>query len=274
MGEALARLKQLRDCFARDRKRLEAIPKIGVSDDGQPYIREVAEALQSFAAWFGELTLDDMGLFGSAYRLHGTWDGLDAIADWVGLHRSQQFAIDVREHAIELFKQSEALDAAVSAAFMVKGSPAEVVKSRNRRIPRAQRDAIDDGIQSVASLAEHLAIRLQRIAVMAGSQPTKTNASRGRGGRNRKGIGGRPEMYPAALVRKVVAAREKYEKNQKRLKQRILPRSQWLFDFCGDEGIDTLSTFPSKDPQQSEAWDVRSERFWRAARKRLRKSGH
>jgi len=100
----------------------------------------------------------------------------------------------------------------------------------------------------------------------------QTGGSRGRGGRNRKGIGGRPEMYPATLVRKVVAAREKYEKNQKRLKQRILPRSQWLFDYCGDEGIDTRSTFPSKDPQHPEDWDVRSNRFWRAAKKRLRES--
>jgi hypothetical protein len=102
----------------------------------------------------------------------------------------------------------------------------------------------------------------------------KTRGSRGRGGRNRKGIGGRPKVYPATLVRKVVAAREKYEKTQKRLKRRILPRSQWLFDYCGEEDIDTRSTFPSKDPKQPEAWDVRAERFWRAANKRLRESGN
>jgi hypothetical protein len=180
MGEALARLERLRDGFARfacARKRLAAIPEIGVSDDGQPYIREVAEALQSFAAWLGELTLDDMGLCGPAYRIHGTLNGLDAIADWVGLHRSQQFAIDIREHVIELFKQSEALDAAVSAAFTVKRTTAQVVKSRNHRVPQAKREAIEEGIQSVAGLAEHLAVRLQRIAIMAGSSPSKTGGS-------------------------------------------------------------------------------------------------
>jgi len=183
MGDEIARLLQLRDCFARDRKRLEAIPEIGVSGDGLPYIREVADALQSFAAWFGELTLDNMGLFGSAYRIHDTLNGLDAIADWVGLHRSQQFAIDIREHVIELFKQSEALDAAVSAAFTVKKTSAQVIKSRNRRVPQANRDAIEDGIESVASLAGHLAVRLQRIAVMAAPRTLQPGGSRSRGGR-------------------------------------------------------------------------------------------
>jgi hypothetical protein len=183
MGDEIARLVQLRDCFARDRKRLEAIPEIGVSDDGLPYIREVAEALQSFAAWFGELTLDDMSLNGSAYRVCDTVNGLDAIADWVGLHRSQQFAADIREHVGELVERSEALDAAVSTAFTVKRTPAKLVLSRSRRIPQAKRDAIEDDIQSVASLAGHLAVRLQRIAVMTAPRPLQPGGSRSRGGR-------------------------------------------------------------------------------------------
>ena len=183
MGDEIARLAQLRDCFARDRKRLKAIPEIGVSDDGLPYIREVAEALQSFAAWFGELTLDDMSLNGSAYRVCDTVNGLDAIADWVGLHRSQQFAADIREHVGELVERSEALDAAVSTAFTVKRTPAKLVLSRSRRIPQAKRDAIEDDIQSVASLAGHLAVRLQRIAVMTAPRPLQPGGSRSRGGR-------------------------------------------------------------------------------------------
>jgi len=177
MGEAIARLKQLRDRFAAARKRLEAIPKTGLSDDGQPCIREIVEALQSFAEWFRELTLDDMPLTGSAYRVCDAVNGLDAIADWVGLHRSQHFAADIREHVGELVEQSEALDAAVSAAFTVKRTPAQVVKSRNHRVPQAKREAIEDGIQTVAGLAEHLAVRLQRIAIMAGSRPIKTGSS-------------------------------------------------------------------------------------------------
>jgi len=175
MGDAIAQADELHDRFHLARKRLEAIPETGLSADGQPYIREVAEALQSFAAWFGKLTLDEISLTGSAYRVLDTLNGLDAIADWVGLHRSQQFAADIREHVSELVEKSEALDSAVSAAFTVKRTPAELVLSRNRRVPQAKRDAIDDGIQSVASLAGHLGIRLQRIALMAGSQSTKAS---------------------------------------------------------------------------------------------------
>jgi hypothetical protein len=183
MGEAIARLNQLRDCFQQAKKKLEAIPEAGLSDSGQPYIQEVAEALQSFAAWFHNLTLDEMSLSGSARRVHVALNGLDAIVDWVGLHRSQQFAADIREHVVELVEQSEALDTAVSAAFTVKRTPAEVVVSRSRPVPQAKRDAIEDGIQSVASLAGHLAVRLQRIAVMTAPQPEKTGGSRGRVGR-------------------------------------------------------------------------------------------
>ena len=183
MGEAIAQIEQLRDRFALARRRLESLPETGLSADGQPYIREVAEALQSFAAWFDQCTLDDMSLSGSAWKIHDTINGLDAVADWVGLHWSQQFATDLREHVGELVEQSKALDAAVSAAFTVKRTPAQVVLSRNRRVPQAKRDAIEDGIESVASLAGHLAVRLQRIAVMAVPRPVQPGGSRGGGGR-------------------------------------------------------------------------------------------
>jgi hypothetical protein len=173
MGDAIAPLGQLRDRFALARKRLESLPESGLSEAGQPYIQEVAEALQSFAAWFRELTLDNMSLSGSAYRVLDTLNGLDAIADWVGLHRSQQFAADIREHVVELVEKTEALDKAVSAAFAVKKTRAEAAWSRNRRIPQAKRDAIEDDIEAVASLAGHLGVRLQRIAQMVGTQPTK-----------------------------------------------------------------------------------------------------
>jgi len=184
MGEAIARVEQLRNCFNRAIGKLEALPEIGLSNDGKPFIREVAEALQSFEAWFYNLTLDDMSLSGSARRVHVALNALDAIADWVGLHQSQQFAADIREHVGELVKQSEALDAAVLDAFTVKKTPNEVHRSKLRRVPQAKRDAIEDGIQSVASLAGHLGVRLQRIALMAGStSEIRTGGSRGRVGR-------------------------------------------------------------------------------------------
>jgi hypothetical protein len=183
MGEATARLKQLRGCFDRAKKRLEALPETGLSEAGQPYIQEVAEALQSFAAWFGELTFDHYSISGSARRVHVALTGFDAIADWVGLHRSQQFADDLSGQMAELVEQSEGLDDAVMAAFLVERTPSRVVYRTDICVPQEQRDAVEERIGAVASLAGHLGIRLQRLALMAASQSEKTNGSRGRGGR-------------------------------------------------------------------------------------------
>jgi hypothetical protein len=173
MGDAIARLKQLRNCFERAKKRLESLPESGLSEAGQPYIQEVAEALQSFAAWFGELTFDHYSMFGSARRVHVALTGFDAIVDWVGLHRSQQFADDLSGQMAELVEQSQALDDEVMAAFLVERSPNRVVYRTSVRVPQEKRDAVEDGIEAVASLAGHLGVRLQRIALMVGSQPTK-----------------------------------------------------------------------------------------------------
>jgi hypothetical protein len=187
MGEAIARVEQLRDCFDRAIEKLNSLPEAGLSNDGRPFLGEVAEALKSFAAWFSMLTLDDMSTTGSAWRVHVAVNGLDAIADWVGLNKSQQFAADIRAHVNELVEKSEALDAAVTAAFTEKRTPNELRLSKSRRVPQAKRDVIEDGIQSVATLAQHLGIRLQRIALMAGSTPeNRTGGSRGRGGRRQK----------------------------------------------------------------------------------------
>jgi hypothetical protein len=273
MGDELARVKQLRDCFEGARKRLEALPESGLSNDGQPYVREVAEALKSFAAWFGELTLDDMGLCGSAYRVHDTLNGVDAIVDWVGLHRSQQFAQDIGEHASELAKKSQALDDAVSAAFRVKRTASEESWSRNRHVPQKKRDAIDDGIQEVASLAGHLGVRLQRIALMAGSPPTKASSATKQTGckqtkrRGRKRGGGRPEKYPEEFIREVFAARERDEKHAAKAKRRLPPWVPWLWDFCQSK-VNIAEMFPPAF--KGEPWQARAERFKKAAKKRLK----
>jgi hypothetical protein len=208
MGEAIARSEQLRDRFTLARERLEALPATGLSDDGQPYIREIVEALQSFAAWYSELTLDDLPLSGSAYRVCDTVNGLDAIADWVGLHHSQQFAADIRQDVGELVEQSEALDKQVSAAFTVNRTDSEIEWSRNREIPQAERDAIDDGIQEVASLAGHLAVRLQRVAAMVSPLPTRPGESRQQ--TVRKKSGGRPPN-DEALARDLLDGWQAYQ---------------------------------------------------------------
>jgi hypothetical protein len=276
MGDAIARLGQLRDRFVLARRKLEAIPETGLSDDGQPYIREVTEALQSFAEWFGELTLDDMSLTGSAYRVCDAVNGLDAIADWVGLHRSQQFAADIRDHVTELVEQSQALDDAVSAAFTVKQTPAddEAVSevrcwSRDRCVPQSKRDAIDDGIQSVASLAGHLAVRLQRVAAMVQSRSAQA-AGKQKKRRDRKGVGGAPEKYPMKFIREVVAARERDQRHAAKARQPLPSFSRWLSEYCSGKGIDIGKMFPPKTP--GEAWSKRANNFWKAAKKRLREA--
>lgn len=273
MGDEASRLRQLRDRFAVARRQLQAIPETGLAADGQPYIREIAEALQSFAAWFGELTLDDMGLSGSACRVHDTVNGLDAIVDWVGLHRSQQFAADLREHVGELVEQSEALDAAVSAAFTVKQTPTEVVLSRSRRVPQAKRDAIEDGIHSVASLAGHLAVRLQRIAVMVVPRSAKADGKQKKR-RDRKGIGGRKKKYPEQFVRGVLAARRREERACRKSKDRLPPKNEWLRLYCRNRDIDTAKMFPSEDEAAPEPWDERANRFWKAVAAREQRAGN
>ena len=50
MGDAIARLEQLHNYFELAKKRLQSLPECGLSEAGQPYIQEVADALQSVAA--------------------------------------------------------------------------------------------------------------------------------------------------------------------------------------------------------------------------------
>jgi hypothetical protein len=183
MSEQLARLEKLRRCFERAKKRLEALPECGLSEAGQPYIEEVADALQSFAAWFGTLTFDDYSGLGSARRVHVALAAFDAIVDWVGLHRSQQFAGDISGQMAELVEQGQALDDAVMAAFLVERTVNSVTYRTTTFVPEEKRVAVEDGIEAVASLAGHLGIRLQRIALMTGSSPQAPRTKRPRGGR-------------------------------------------------------------------------------------------
>lgn len=269
MGEGIARLRQLRNCFERAKKRLESLPESGLSEAGQPYIQEVAEALQSFAAWFGELTFDHYSMLGSARRVHCALTGLDAITDWVGLHRSQQFASDISGQMAELVQQSEALDEAVMRAFLVERSPSRVVYRTSVCVPQEKQDAIEDGIESVASLAGHLGDRLQRVALMVGSRPTKTGHKQPKR-RDRKGIGGRPEKFSMKFIREVVAARRRDEKHARTSRRPLPPIPRWLSDYCTTKEIDIGKTFPQTVP--GEAWSDRANRFWKAATKRLREA--
>lgn len=228
MGEAIARLRQLHGCFERAKKRLESLPESGLSEAGQPYIEEVAETLQSFAAWFGELTFDHCSITGPARRVFVALTAFDAIVDWVGLHRSQEFALDLAGQMAELVEQSEALDDTVTAAFLVERSPTTVTYRTSNCVPQEKQDAIEDGIQSVASLAGHLGVRLQRIALMAGSSPEQQPAANKPPTKpSRKGIGGPKKKYPPGLRRKIIADRKKEER-----KKNPEPLKTWLTSWA------------------------------------------
>jgi hypothetical protein len=280
MGDAIARLKKLRSCFQRAKKRLEALPECGLSEAGQPYIQEVADALQSFASWFGELTFDHYSGFGSACRVHAALAAFDAIVDWVGLHRSQQFASDISGQMAELVEQSQALDDAVMAAFLVEKTPSKVVYCTSASVPQSKRDAVEDGIEAVASLARHLGVRLQRIAMMVNSQPTpivsKPGGTKPRKRRGGKGPGGRPQEYPLKFIKEVFTAREKEERLASAARRRLPKKSTWLFDYCNVHGINHDEMFPKADKKTGERlhWDQRSNRFWKAGAKRLREPGN
>jgi len=243
MGEAIAPLKQLRNCFERVNKRLESLPECGLSEAGQPYIQEVADALQSFAAWFGELTFDEYSITGLARSVHVALAAGDAIVDWVGLHRSQQFARDISGQMAELVEQSQALDDAVMAAFLVERSPNRVVYRTTVSVPQEKRDAVEDGIEAVASLANHLGIRLQRIALMTRSpviadsaaaslvSPSLAREKR----KSRKGIGGAKRK--GSPVNELHTLRAKYEARCRRLKKTPDSLKQWLCDWGTANGM-------------------------------------
>lgn len=169
----------------------------------------MADALQSFAGWFCNLTFDDMGVSGSARRIHVAAAAFDAIVDWVGLHRTQQFASDISGQMAELVEQSQALDDEVMSAFLVERTPNSVTYRTSAFVPQAKQEAIEDGIQSVASLAGHLGIRLQRIALMVGSQPTEASGKTGGKPRGR-------QQNDEALARDLLAGWRAFEPEEGR----------------------------------------------------------
>jgi len=274
MGDTVAQLNELRHCFERAKKRLEALPECGLSEAGQPYVEEAADALQSFAAWFGGLTFDRCSLGGSARRVHVAVNAFDAIVDWVGLHRSQQFAEDIAQQMAELVEQSEALDDAVMAAFLVEKTPSKVVYTTSAFVSQEKQAAIEDGIEAVASLAGHLGIRLRRIALMTGSQPAKAIGKPGgkSPGRSRKGGGGRPLLFPRKFYCDAVAARERHAKEDRKAKRRVRSVPQSVSDFFLEQEL-PLSRLPPKEPEKPEPWGVRANRFWKTAKAQVKRNG-
>jgi hypothetical protein len=90
--------------------------------------------------------------------------------------------------------------------------------------------------------------------------------------RSRKGIGGKPAKYSLAFIREVVDARERDEKQAAKTKQPLPPFSRWFSEYCSDHEIRIESEFPPAF--KGEPWQARANRFWRAAKARLRRSGN
>jgi hypothetical protein len=86
--------------------------------------------------------------------------------------------------------------------------------------------------------------------------------------RDRKGIGGRPAKFTMKFVREVVAARERDQKHAAKARKRLPPFPRWLADYCTEKKIAIRERFPPAAP--GESWSVTANRFWKAARKRLR----
>jgi len=164
------RLRQLRALFDQAVQRLEAIPESEVSEAGEPYVKECAEAVGAFASWFAELTPDDMCIVGDAWRVASALVGLAGVVDWIGLHWSVPFAHEIETDAAALMAEAEALDAAVTKAFTVEKTPNRLFMER-RPLSEAEHDAIGEGIEKVALLAEALGGRLLRTAAWVATHP-------------------------------------------------------------------------------------------------------
>lgn len=118
-----------------------------------------------------------------------------------------------------------------------------------------------------------LARFLEPPAVAATSEK-QSGRSRSRGGRGRQGIGGRKKKYPERFVREVLTARGREEKACRRAKERLPSKVEWLRIYCRNRGIDTATMFPSENEAAPEPWDVRANRFWKAAAAQVKRAGN
>ena len=165
-GPAPDRLQQLRQTFESAVRRLEAIPETELSPSGRPFIKECADAMLAFSAWFGEQTPDDVAIDGNAYRVNYALGGLSGVIDWIALHWSVPFAKEIDQDTAELVKEAEAFDKAVVRAHKVASKPNELRLERRPLSDLTYTD-FEERIGLISSLAFRLGDRLQRVAVWA-----------------------------------------------------------------------------------------------------------
>jgi hypothetical protein len=170
------RLRSLRQTFDLAVKRLDSLPDTELSPTGQPFVKECADAMLAFAAWFGEQTPDDVAIHGNAYRVQYALGGLSGVIDWVALHWSVPFAKEIDQETGELVVEADAFDQAVVKAFKVPSKRHELRLQRKPLPDRTYAD-LEQRIEQISGLAYRLGSRLQRVAVWAseGHAPTARN---------------------------------------------------------------------------------------------------
>lgn len=108
-------------------------------------------------------------------------------------------------------------------------------------------------------------------AVSNSASEKQTSTAKQKKRRDRKGIGGPKFKYSDELVREVVAARERAEKQAAKARQRLPAWAPWLWDYCRSR-INIAEMFPPAF--KGEPWQPRAERFKKAAKARLSRSGN
>jgi|LakMenE18May11ns_1017448.scaffolds.fasta_scaffold9874731_1 hypothetical protein len=121
-----------------------------------------------------------------------------------------------------------------------------------------------------AEALDSLAPFIEEPPTAAATAEKQTSTAKQKKRRDRKGVGGRPERYSLKFIREVVNARERDQKQAAKGAGRLYPFPRWLSDYCTGKGIDIREKFPPKTP--GEVWSDTANRFWKAAKKRLREA--
>ena len=124
--------------------------------------------------------------------------------------------------------------------------------------------------EQFAEALDAIAPFIEEPLAMAATSERKPGGTKPNKRRDRKGIGGRPEQYSLKFIREVVAARERDQKHATKGTGRLPAFPRWLSDYCTGKQIDIRKMFPPKVP--GEAWSDTANRFWKAAKKRLREA--
>jgi hypothetical protein len=125
--------------------------------------------------------------------------------------------------------------------------------------------------EEFAEALDALAPFIEEPPADAGSSPKqKTSAAKQATKRSRKGIGGRPEKFTMKFIREVVTARERDEKQAAKMRRPLPPIPGWLREYCDEHAINIREMFPPRSA--GEEWSIRANRFWKAAKKRLREA--